>query len=153
MMGMKAMPQKIDEKIINREVEVALGVMGFRVVEEPEEPVANVWKDTHGYCLTYEPFRHPCPVEWCRFHISCGMRDNAIEKLSPDSDTCVLRMACESSNTLEEVGRAFCVTRERIRQIEKSALARVSMALVRAGVISQAEVEASRHARCRGVLK
>jgi len=158
-MGMSAMALKIDEKTINREVDVALGVMGLRVVEEPEEPVANVWQDTQGCCLTYEGFLHPCPVEWCRFHVRCGMRNDAIEKLPFDLDTCVLRMACGSPHTLEEVGQSFCVTRERIRQIEQTALSRVGMGLVRIGVISQAEIDAEklakiRHASRRGkVLK
>ena len=143
-MGMSAMALKIDEKTINREVDVALGVMGLRVVEEPEEPVANVWQDTQGCCLTYEGFLHPCPVEWCRFHVRCGMRNDAIEKLPFDLDTCVLRMACGSPHTLEEVGQAFGCTRERIRQIELMALSRVGMGLVKIGAVSQSEIEAER---------
>ena len=143
------MAMKIDERAVNREVEVALGVMGLRVVEEPEEITANVWQDTHGCCLTYQGFMHPCPVEWCRFHVCCGMRGDAVEKLPPDRDTCVLRMACGSPHTLEEVGQAFCVTRERIRQIEQVALSRVGMGLVRIGVISQAEIDAEKLAKIR----
>ena len=140
---------RTNEKEVNRHVDVALGVMGLRVVVEPEEPTANVWQQTHGACLIYRGFMHPCPVEWCRFHVCCGMKDDAIERLSPDSDTCVLRMACGSPHTLEEVGQAFAVTRERIRQIEHAALSRVGMGLVRLGVISQADVDAERLAKIR----
>jgi hypothetical protein len=148
-MGMSAMAMKVDEKAVNREVEVALGVMGLHVVEEPPEPVENVWQSTRGLCLSHEGFKHPCPVEWCRFHVCCGMRDEAVARLSPDSDTCVLRMACGTPHTLEEVGQAFGITRERIRQLEQIALSRAGMGLVRIGVISQAEVESDRLARLR----
>jgi hypothetical protein len=147
-MGMTAMTRN-DDKDVTHTVDVSLAVMGFRVVVEPEEPVANVWQMTHGACLTHRGFMHPCPVEWCRFHVCCGMRDDAVEKLSADDDTCVLRMACGSPHTLEEVGQAFGVTRERIRQIEQIALSRVGMGLVRIGVISQAEIDAEKLARIR----
>ena len=138
-----------NEKEVDRSVDVALGVMGLRVYEEPEEPVEDVWASTHGACLTHRRFMHPCPVEWCRFHVHSGMRDDAVGKLSPDSDTCVLRMACGSPHTLEEVGQAFGVTRERIRQIELAALSRVGAGLVRIGAISQEEVDAEKLAKIR----
>ena len=147
-MGVSAMA-RINERDINRIVDDALGVMGFRIVVEPEEPIENVWQLTQGACLTHQGFMHPCPVEWCRFHVCCGMRDDAVERLPLDSDTCVLRMACGSPHTLEEVGHAFAVTRERIRQIEQTALSRVGMGLVRIGVISQQEIETDRLAKIR----
>ena len=134
---------------IGRRSNVALGVMGLRVVEEPEEPIENVWLATQGSCLTHRGFLHPCPVEWCRFHVCCGMKDEAVEKLSPDSDTCVLRMACGSPHTLEEVGLAFAVTRERIRQIEQTALSRAGMGLVRIGAISQTEIDFEKLSKIR----
>ena len=152
-MVVNAMALKMDERTVNREVDVALGVMGLHVVEEPEEPVANVWKDTQGACLTHPGFQRSCPVEWCRFHVRCGMRDDAVERLSPDSDTCVLRMACGSPHTLEEVGQVFGVTRERIRQIEQMSLSRVGMGLVRIGVMSQSEVESERLAWIRNASR
>ena len=138
-----------NERDVNRTVDVALGVMGLRVVEEPEEPIENVWLATQGSCLTHRGFLHPCPVEWCRFHVCCGMKDEAVEKLSPDSDTCVLRMACGSPHTLEEVGLAFAVTRERIRQIEQTALSRAGMGLVRIGAISQTEIDFEKLSKIR----
>jgi Sigma-70, region 4 len=137
-----------NEKEVDRNVDDALGVMGLTVYEEPEEPVEDVWTSTHGACLVHRRFMHPCPVEWCRFHVySGGMRDDAVGKIVPDSDTCVLRMACGSPHTLEEVGQAFGVTRERIRQIELAALSRVGAGLVRIGAISQAEVGAEKLAK------
>jgi hypothetical protein len=151
---MEASAMKRDsEKEVNRAVDVALGIMGLRIVEEPEEPIENVWESTRGLCMTYRGFRHPCPVEWCRFHVYCGMRDEAVDKLSPDSDTCVLRMACGSPHTLEEVGQSFGVTRERIRQIEHAALSRVGMGLVRIGVISQLEIDVEKLARIRNASR
>lgn len=152
-MGMNAMSLKLDERTVNREVEVALGVMGLRVVEEPEEPVANVWQDTHGSCLVHRGFKHSCPVEWCRYHVRCGMRDDAAGKLDPDSDTCVLRMACGSPHTLDEVGKAFGVTRERIRQIELMALSKAGLGLVRIGVVLPAEVESERLIKIRDAVR
>jgi hypothetical protein len=140
---------RMNEREIDRSVDVALGVMGFRIVVEPDEPVENVWKLTKGACLAYPGFMHPCPVEWCRFHVCCGMRDAAVGRMSADSDTCVLRMAHGSPHTLQEVGKAFGLTRERIRQVEQTALSRVGMGLVRIGAISQAEIDAERLVRIR----
>ena len=147
-MGMAAMAR--NEKEVDRNVDVALGVMGLRVYEEPEETVEDVWAATRGSCLAHRKFMPTCPVEWCRFHVcSGGMRDEAAGKIAPGSDTCVLRMACGSPHTLEEVGLAFGVTRERIRQIELAALARAGAGLVRIGAISQAEVDAEKLAKIR----
>lgn len=142
---------KADERIVNRNVDVALGVMGFRVVEEPDEPIANIWQETRGACLAYSGFMPSCPVEWCRFHVCSEMRGDAIEKLPPDRDTCVLRMA-SFAHTLEEVGQAFCVTRERIRQIELMALSRVGLGLVKIGAVSQDEIDMSRLAKIRSCM-
>lgn len=144
------MPRKVDERSVNLAVDVALGVMGMSVVEEPEEPIENVWKSTQGTCLTHPRFQHPCPVEWCRFHVSSGgMRDSAYGKLSPESDTCVLKMSSRASHTLEEIGDALGVTRERVRQIELAALSHLRTGLVRIGAISQAEADNSRLAKIK----
>ena len=140
---------RMNDREVDRHVDVALGVMGLRIIIEPDEPVENVWQLTHGACLTHRGFMRFCPVEWCRFHVCCGMRGDAVEKLTDDSDTCVLRMACGSPHTLEEVGQAFGVTRERIRQIEQSALSKVGVGLVRIGVVSQSKIDAEKLARIR----
>jgi len=148
------MAQKVNERIVSLTVDEALGVMGMRVIEEPEEPIENVWRSTHGSCLAHPGFQHPCPVEWCRFHVSSGgMRDSAMEKLSPGSDTCVLRMSAGCPHTLEEVGTAFGVTRERARQIELSALHGLRLGLVKIGAISQAEIDASRLSKIKSAYR
>jgi hypothetical protein len=148
------MAQKMDERSVNLTVDEALGVMGMRVIEEPEEPIENVWESTHGACLAHLGFQHPCPVEWCRFHVSSGgMRDSAMEKLSPESDTCVLRMSSGFPHTLEEVGDAFGVTRERARQIELAALFHLRLGLVRIGAISETEIEASRLSKIKSAYR
>jgi Sigma-70, region 4 len=61
-------------------------------------------------------------------------------------------MASGFAHTLEEVGQAFCVTRERIRQIELMALSRVGLGLIKLGVVSQGEVNAARLAKIRSLM-
>ena len=126
----------VDDAQVTAAVDVALGVMGLRVVEEVREPIANIWKGTMGACLSHPGFRPRCPVEWCRYHRRSGMRKSAFDKTDQEGDTCVLRLSQGGAHTLEEVGRSFGVTRERIRQMELAALAKVGAALSRIGLSS-----------------
>lgn len=54
---------------------------------------------------------NPCPSTLCRYRME-----------SDEGETCVKRIAESGSMTLEQVGVLISVTRERVRQIEKSAL-------------------------------
>jgi hypothetical protein len=125
----------VDDAQVTAAVDVALGVMGLRVVEEVREPIVNIWQETGGACLSHPGFRSRCPVEWCRYHVCSGMRKTAFDKTDPGHDTCVLRLS-QTSHTLEEVGQAFGITRERIRQMEVAALSKIGAALSRIGLSS-----------------
>jgi hypothetical protein len=74
----------------------------------------------------------PCPYVACRFHLyldiapSGGITLN-FPDLEPDElvETCALDVADEGGATLEVVGELMNVTRERTRQIEEAAKARL----------------------------
>lgn len=56
----------------------------------------------------------PCPRTECRYHIADGA-----------TPVCALDVAGEGPHTLDEVGEFFGVSRERVRQIEVLALAKL----------------------------
>ena len=51
--------------------------------------------------------------------------------------TCTLDVAADGNHTLDEVGKYLGITRERVRQIETKALAKVREALGRRGYSAQ----------------
>jgi hypothetical protein len=77
----------------------------------------------------------PCPYVGCRYNLFLDVnpRNGTIKfnfpGLEPDEmvTSCVLDVADEGGTTLEVVGSCFNVTRERIRQIEVKALARLEV--------------------------
>lgn len=79
-----------------------------------------------------EAVPRPCPYVGCRMNLYLEVRSTgAIVYNHPgepwDSvDSCVLDVASEGRITLEEVGRIFNFTRERVRQIERTALDRIA---------------------------
>lgn len=81
---------------------------------------------TRGDCVDGE---RPCPWVSCVHHAIHGRMlgddDAVIETIEAMRQSCTLDVADEGSATLEEVGALFDVTRERIRQIEAKALAKL----------------------------
>ena len=67
---------------------------------------------TRGDCLAGP---RPCPWTGCRYHLASDVR-------GPLSESCALDVAGRGGATLEEVGNLLGVSRERIRQIEGTAL-------------------------------
>ncbi|MEZ4395058.1 MAG: sigma factor-like helix-turn-helix DNA-binding protein [Polyangiales bacterium] len=81
---------------------------------------------TRGDCVDGE---RPCPWVSCVHHAIHGRvlvdDDAVIQTIEAMSSSCTLDVADEGGATLEEVGELFDVTRERIRQIEAKALAKL----------------------------
>jgi sigma-70-like protein len=75
----------------------------------------------------------PCPFVSCKHHLflDVSSRTGAIKLNFPDlevwemSETCALDIADRGGTTLEEVGAIMNLTRERIRQVEVKALAKL----------------------------
>jgi hypothetical protein len=69
----------------------------------------------------------PCPWYGCRHHNGSDVSQNGtlvireLDDMRPD-ETCSLDVARRGGITLEEIGRILILTRERIRQVEVSAL-------------------------------
>ncbi len=95
----------------------------------PEDP-RPLRPKTRGDC---EQGQRPCPFMSCRYHLFLDVSPTtgAIKMNFPDldfdeiKDTCALDRADDGGLALEEVGEVMNCTRERIRQIETTALRRV----------------------------
>jgi transcriptional regulator with XRE-family HTH domain len=113
------------------ESEDAVSTEGAGPVELPPRP------QTRADCAGGE---RPCPWVGCKWHlwlVSAGARTirhqrRALEDLPA---SCALDVADEGPHTLDEVGQALGITRERVRQIEEAALPRLRRGLERAGVL------------------
>lgn len=72
----------------------------------------------------------PCPYVGCRHHLALDVRPNGsilVTSLDPTEmdETCSLDLADRGGMTLDEVGVAMLITRERVRQIECSAFGQI----------------------------
>ena len=91
----------------------------------------NLYKITSGACRTLPG---PCPHSVCRFNLTAEHRDNrgakpAETRLPVVREACTLEAAELGGMTLEEVAARMALSRERVRQIESSALAKLSLRL------------------------
>jgi hypothetical protein len=85
-----------------------------------------------GACACAEAVR-PCPYVSCKHHlyVDVSPRTGAIKLNFPDlevwemGDSCALDVADRGGTTLEDVGAIMNLTRERIRQVEVKALAKL----------------------------
>jgi hypothetical protein len=84
--------------------------------------------------------RRPCPFVGCRHHLFLEVQERSGNlsyryghaELDELAHTCSLDLA-ETPHTLEEVGEILGVTRERVRQLQASALAKMGPDLVDQG--------------------
>lgn len=92
----------------------------------------------------------PCPFVSCRYNLFLDVCPNGSLRLpygeDPDSvlsreNSCALDLAAEGERTLHDVGKHQALTRERVRQIESSAVAKVKRTLHSPGVDDDEEVE------------
>ncbi len=94
-------------------------------------PEDDYWKPrTRDECLDGP---RPCPFVSCKYHlfIDVSPRTGAIKLNFPDlevwemNESCALDVADRGGTTLEDVGAIMNLTRERIRQVEVKALAKL----------------------------
>jgi len=94
-------------------------------------PETDYWKPrTRSECLDGP---RPCPFVSCKYHlyIDVSPRTGAIKLNFPDlevwdlGESCALDVADRGGTTLEDVGAIMNLTRERIRQVEVKALAKL----------------------------
>lgn len=71
----------------------------------------------------------PCPWASCRSHlfveVATARTDTTINDLADLKETCALDVADRGGSTLEDVGDLLGVSRERVRQIEANAFAKL----------------------------
>lgn len=98
--------------------------------------------------------RVPCPFVSCKHHLAVDVdgRTGSIKSNFPDRDpdevphTCSLRVADEGGLTLEDVAAAMNLTRERVRQLELLALAKIRAALGDDAIRALLDAADDRHA-------
>lgn len=97
-------------------------------------PETDHWRPrTRGEC-TDGP--RPCPFVSCKYHLYLDVKPStgAIKLNFPDlevwemTESCALDVADRGGTTLEDVGAILNLTRERIRQVEVKALAKIEAA-------------------------
>lgn len=97
------------------------------VVDPDQGPIDADRPRTRADC---EGLPRPCPWISCRYHLAIDVnelgtlhRTFGLTDVSEMHETCALDIADRGGATLEEIGRALNVSRERIRQLETLALA------------------------------
>ena len=95
------------------------------------ESSLNLHQITGGACRRLPG---PCPHTVCRFNLTSERRDNRGAKpaemhLPIVRESCALEAAELGGMTLEEIASRLSLTRERVRQIQLAALAKVSLHL------------------------
>lgn len=68
----------------------------------------------------------PCPWITCRYHLAAERRRRQAPVDGPDQETCALDLADRGGMRLQEIADVLGVTRERVRQIEKRAKAKLA---------------------------
>ena len=97
----------------------------------PGDSHINLYEITRGACRTLPG---PCPHSVCRFNLTAEHRDNRGAKptetrLPVVREACTLEAAELGGMTLEDVAARLALSRERVRQIESGALAKLSLRL------------------------
>jgi hypothetical protein len=97
----------------------------------PDNLQINLYQFTSGACRTLPG---PCPHSVCRFNLTAERRDSrgakpAEPRLSVVREACTLEAAELGGMTLDEVAARLSVSRERVRQIESGALAKLRLRL------------------------
>lgn len=121
-----APPQKARVEATNRATKEERRQAAARVFD-------RVLPATRGDCLQGENAERPCPFLSCRHHLYLGVneRTGSIKYNFPGlevwdlPESCALDVADRGGDTLEAVGDLMNLTRERVRQLETSALSKL----------------------------
>jgi hypothetical protein len=108
----------------------------------------NIFQLTHGAC---RQLPGPCPYATCRFNLTAETRDTRGAKPTHASapilrEACALEAAEQGGMTLEEIATRFALTRERVRQIELTALRKLGRQLQRDAYTDTSEHPSSKAA-------
>lgn len=90
-----------------------------------DHPRVNLYRITKGACRVMGP---TCDIATCRFN-TIEIRHGGAHKEQDRSVTCALALAEEGGVTLERIGAALGLTRERIRQLEVRAMSKIARGL------------------------
>ena len=122
--------------------------MSVALAELPERQHLRVLGQprTRGDCASVP---RPCPFERCRYHLA---PERGRGQSPTSGESCALDIADQEGATLDVVGRALGVSRERVRQIQRLAVEAFADALCQAGVLSRREAWRV-PALVRGLLK
>jgi len=77
---------------------------------------------TRGDC----PLERPCPHFRCRYHMFEAWRLHVGWSASELTETCALDVADRGPATLNEIAQMWGISRERVRQLEASALRKLA---------------------------
>lgn len=117
------------------------GVRRSIIVEQPERYPNSVFWMAERHLPADRLFcrdgPRPCPYVTCRYHLGLTVmpRSGSIKATWPEQEpweaeqTCALDLANQGGMTLAEIGEVMNLTRERVRQIEEQALAKVAKAM------------------------
>lgn len=101
-----------------------------RIIWRPENNQLSL--SERGLPLACDNKTRPCPYYTCRYHLKFDVLENGNLKDNHPGreywemdDTCALDVAERGPRTLEQVGFALNLTRERVRQLEVDAMARL----------------------------
>lgn len=83
----------------------------------------NFYATTRGKCMGGV---EPCDQLHCRFHVLSDKSERKAKALPLPRIACALKLANLGGMTLEDVGRAMAITRERVRQVEAKAVANMT---------------------------
>lgn len=92
--------------------------------------LTNYYEVTGGLCVQH---KEPCPEIGCRYHLHSDAKPDQIAAAPTPMVTCTLKLANRGCMTLEEVGIAMGITRERVRQIERTGVLHMGRVLHRQG--------------------
>lgn len=131
----------LDRGYRQREVRALTVNMRTMRTEQKGQPATPLHEEmrpkTWGEC---ESIERPCPFASCKFHLYLDESPAGLKFNFPDIDpedfdqlpaTCALDAADEGGLSLEQVGVLMNMTRERVRQIEEQAMAKIEMPLRR----------------------